>query len=109
MSFDITQVGSDPIAVDGVPLIIEGEDGVLVDVVGGHDGEAGEPWHVELGGDAPEGLPGHLGEVGEISGVDADAERLVAEVVERHRHGREVEEAAPVWTVKYLIIFDGFF
>ena len=48
----------DPETVDGVALVVEGQDGVLVDVVGGDDHQLGEPGHAELGGDAFESLAG---------------------------------------------------
>ena len=42
-------------------LVVEREDGVLVDVVGGDDGERLEPRHLELLGYGHEGLARHLG------------------------------------------------
>ena len=39
-------MSADAEAVDGVSLVVEGEDGVLVDVVGGDDGQIGEPGNV---------------------------------------------------------------
>ena len=43
-------------------LVVEREDGVLVDVVGGDDGERLEPRHLELLSDGHEGLARHLQE-----------------------------------------------
>ena len=39
-------MSADAEAVDGVSLVVEGEDGVLVDVVGGDDSQVGEPGNV---------------------------------------------------------------
>jgi hypothetical protein len=55
---------SDAEDVDGVALVVEREDGVLVDVVGGDDGEAGEPVDVEGLRDADEGLARYFRQVG---------------------------------------------
>ena len=51
-------------------LVVEREDGVLVDVVGGDDGECLEPRHLELLSDRHEGLARHLREE-EVQGVSS--------------------------------------
>jgi len=61
-----------------VSLVVERQDGVLVDVVGGDDGESGKPLDVEGRRNADKGLPGDLGQVGQVAGVDADAKGAVA-------------------------------
>ena len=100
-------------------LVVEREDGVLVDVVGGHDRQRLEPRHLELLRDRHEGLArhlqirnpsqqepsrvsvstceivSHLGEVGQITRVDADADGAVPEVVQGQRHRSKVKQSAP--------------
>ena len=48
-------------------LVVEREDCVLVDVVGGDDGERLEPRHLELLSDGHEGLARHLQEDASIA------------------------------------------
>ncbi len=88
-------MSSDSKDIDGVTLIVQGENRVLIDVVGSDDRQAREPFDVEGLGDADERLPSNLRQVGEIARVDPDSQSSVAEVVQGHGHGREVQKAAP--------------
>jgi hypothetical protein len=88
-------VSSNSKDIDGVTLIVQGENRVLVDIVRSDDRQAREPVDVEGLGDADERLPSNLRQVGEIAGVNPDSQSSVAEVVQGHGHGREVQKATP--------------
>ena len=81
--------------IDGVALIVEGEDGIFVNVVGGDDCQAREPLDVEGLRDADEGLASNLRKISQIAGVDSDSEGSVAQIVQGHGDGCEVQKAAP--------------
>ena len=82
-------------AVYGVTLVVEGENRVLVDVIGGHDHQGGEPLHVVSLGDADKGVAGNARQIGQIAGVDANAQRAIAQVVQGHRNAGKVQQTTP--------------
>jgi len=82
-------------AIDLVPLLIQAEDGVLVDVVRCHDGQFVEPRNLEPLRHLLEGLPRQTGEIGQVPGVDPYAQCMVAQVVQGQGHGTEVQQTTP--------------
>ena len=56
-----------PKACDLVALLVEAQDGLLVDVVGGGDDEVEEPGEAVLGGQLLKGAPHDTGQVGQVT------------------------------------------
>lgn len=81
--------------VDGMTLVIERQNGILVDVIGGHDDEFGEPLDGKLFAHALKSLPGNIGQVGQIPRIDSDSQGTVAQIIEGHGHSRKIQDAAP--------------
>ena len=89
------EMGADAVGVDGVSLLLQTDERVLVDVVGGDDDKLAHPVEVRPGlGDFVEHRSRRHGQVGQIPGVDPDAARAVAAFVQRQRHGGEVQQPA---------------
>ncbi|KAJ8883472.1 hypothetical protein PR048_015316 [Dryococelus australis] len=82
------QVRAHTEAVYRVALLIEADDGLLVYVVGGDDGET------VLAGDGDETLAADDAEVSQVATIYADAHSTIAQIVESHGHSTEVEQAA---------------
>lgn len=83
-------------AIDAMALLVQTEDRLLVDVVRCDNGQLAKPGHLKAGGHRLEGVARQHRQVGQVTGVDANADRPEALVVERQRHGAEVQQAAPV-------------
>lgn len=77
-------------AVDLVTLLVQTQYGFLVDVVRSDDGQFAEPGQLELFTDPLEGLPRQAAQIGQISGIDTDADRAEALIVERQCHCAKV-------------------
>ena len=43
-----------------------------------------------------EHVSGSVGQIGQVSGIEPDADGSVAEVAQRHSHSAEVEQSTPV-------------
>jgi hypothetical protein len=84
-------MGPNAEAINGVALLVERQNRLLVYVVGRHDHQSLEPGGVEVVSNLDENVPRHLGQVGQISGVDSDPQRPVAKVVEGHGDGGKVQ------------------
>lgn len=76
-------------------LFVQTDDCFFVDVIRRHDGELGEPRQVEFVCDLVKDVPRCVTEIREIAAVDPDADRCVAQIVQRQCHGAEVQQAAP--------------
>ena len=97
-----TQVCANSKTVNGMSLVIEAEDGILVDVIGGHNDEAGKPLHGEMFTHALKSLPGNIGQVRQITRVNADSQGAVAEVIQSHGHGRKVQDATSAKSIQWV-------
>ena len=77
-------------AINGVSLVVEGEDGVFIDVVRCDNGQVGEPRDVKVLGDVLKCFPGDLRKISQVSRVYAYSDGGVAKVVQCHGHGCKV-------------------
>lgn len=91
----LTQMGSNSEAVDFVTLLVQAQYGFLVDVIRSYDGQFAKPGQLELFADPLEGFPRQAAQVSQIAGIDTDADRSVALIVERQCHRAEVQQTAP--------------
>ena len=85
------QVSADTETCDLVALLVQREDRLLVNIIGGRDHHRLEPLQLVLLPYPLHGLLHHPAEVGQVAGVNADSDWFVAVVMEGHRHGTEVE------------------
>merc|ERR1712038_1345240 len=88
------QVGPDTKTCDLVALLVQREDRLLVDIIGGRDHHGLEPLQLVLLTHPLHGLLHHPAEVGQVAGVNADTDWFVTVVMQGHRHSTEVEETA---------------
>merc|ERR1719500_231223 len=89
------KVGSNSKCRDLVPLLIQRKNCLFVDVVGGGDDQLFEPVKTVLYCHPIELLFHNAREVSQVTRVYPDSKRPVAQIVERHCNGTEVEDAAP--------------
>ena len=82
-------------AGDLVSLLVEAEDGLLVDVVRSRDHHRLEPVQLVLLADPLHGLLDDSAKVRQVAGVNTDSNGSVAVVIEGQGHGAEVEKTAP--------------
>ena len=47
-------------------------------------------------------VPGNLGQVGQVTRIDSNAESPIAEVMQGHGHGGKVQKATPEINTKYI-------
>lgn len=87
---------SDAEAIDLVALLVQAQYRVLVDVVRCHDRQLAEPRQLEPFRDALERFARQAAQVRQIAGIDANADRTVALIVQPQRYGTEVQQTAPV-------------
>lgn len=92
----LTQVRANAKAIDLVPLLIETQNGVLIDVVGRHNGQLVKPRHLETLRHLLERFACQAGKIGQIPGVDSNSKRMVAQIVEGQGHSAEIQQATPV-------------
>lgn len=69
--------------VDSVTLLIQAEDGFLVDIIGGDDGHFSKPRQLERFGDLFKRFASQHGQIRQIPAVNADAQGPIPAVVER--------------------------
>lgn len=72
---------TDSEAINLMSLLVETDNGVLVDVIRSDDGQLIEPRDVESGSDTLKGFPGQTGQVREITRINADTNSTVSHVV----------------------------
>ena len=89
------QSNSFTISCDLVTLLIERQDCLLVDIIGGGDHHVLEPVNLILVPHPLHGLPHHPAQVGQVTTVNADSNSFVTIVIESHGHGAEVEHSTP--------------
>lgn len=65
----LTQMSADAETVDLMMLIIQAQDGLFVNIVGGNDGELGEPRQVESLGDLAESVSCPVGKIGKVAWI----------------------------------------
>merc|ERR1712227_12237 len=87
------QMSSNTISCDLVTLLVERQDCLLVDIIGGGDHHVLEPVNLILDPHPLHGLPHHSAQVGQVTTVNADSNSFVTIVIESHGHGAEVEHS----------------
>jgi len=92
----LTQMRANAKAIDLVPLLVETQNGVLIDVVGRHNGQFVEPRHLESLRHLLERFACQAGKIGQIPGVDSNSKRMVAQIVEGQGHSAKIQQATPV-------------
>jgi len=77
-------------AINLMMLIVETEDSLFVDVIASDDVELGEPGQRQFGGDCAEDIAGSIRQISQIARIQADADRSVTEIAQRHGNGTEI-------------------
>jgi hypothetical protein len=104
----LTQMGSNAEAVDLVALLVETQNRLFVDVVRGDNGEVAEPRYLKAFGHTLECLPGEARQVSQIAGIDANAHRPVALVVQCQGDSAEVQQSTPKINIRKTRTFEFF-
>ena len=89
------QVSPDTKTRDLVALLVEGQDRLLVNIIGRRDHHRLEPVQLVLLADPLHGLLDDSAKVRQVAGVNTDSNGSVAVVIEGQGHGAEVEKTAP--------------
>lgn len=87
---------SDTKAVDLVALLVQTQDCFFVDVIRCDDREFSEPWQLVVVGDTNEIGASEAREISQITGVNANANRSVALIVESQCNSTKVQQTASV-------------
>ena len=87
----ITKMSANAKAINWVSLIIQRQNGVLIDVIGSHNGQIGKPGQVELEADTDKGVSGKSGQVGQISRINPDSKCLISQIIQSQSYSRKVQ------------------
>lgn len=89
-------MSADAEAIDLMVLIVQAQNGFLVDVIARHNRELTEPRKRQFVCDFPESVPCPIGQIGQIARVEPDPDRFVAEVTQSDGNGAEIQQTTPV-------------
>lgn len=77
----LTQMRANAKAIDFMALLVEAEYGILVNVIRRDNGQLVKPWHLETFRHLLECLTRQTRQICQVSGIDAYAQCMVAEIV----------------------------
>lgn len=89
-------MGANSKAIDFVALLVEAHYCLLVDVIRCNNLQFAKPSDVEFFGNNIEHLSCHARQVGQISGINANANRLISLLVQCQCNGTEIHQAGSV-------------
>lgn len=88
---ELTQMRANAKAIDLMTLLVQAEYGILVDVVGGDNGQLVEPWYLETIRYLLESLTRQTRQIGQVTRIDAYTQCMIAQIVQSQCNGAEVQ------------------
>lgn len=89
-------------AIYFVTLLVQTQNGILVDVIRSHNGQLIEPWNFEAFRHLLECFPRQAGQIGQIPGIDPYAQGMISQIIESQGHGTEIQQATPRENKNYI-------